>query len=60
MFSFFKNLFKKNEETVEPIMDNELSISIPSEVEIETIEINQEGGEIKYYDNIFSRNISKL
>ncbi len=60
MFSFFKNLFKKNEETVEPIMDNELSISIPSEVEIETIEVNQEGGGIKYYDNIFSRNVSKL
>ena len=60
MFSFFKNLLKKNEETVEPIMDNELSISIPSEVEIETIEVNQEGGGIKYYDNIFSRNVSKL
>ena len=60
MFSFFKNLVKKNEETVEPIMDNELSISIPSEVEIETIEVNQEGGGIKYYDNIFSRNVSKL
>ena len=60
MFSFFKNLFKKNEETVEPIMDNELSISSPSEVEIETIEVNQEGGGIKYYDNIFSRNVSKL
>lgn len=60
MFSFFKNLFKKNEETVEPIMDNELSISIPSQVEIETIEVNQEGGGIKYYDNIFSRNVSKL
>ena len=60
MFSFFKNLLKKNEESSDQEIDNELSISIPSQVEIETIEVNQEGGGIKYYDNIFSRNVSKL
>jgi hypothetical protein len=60
MFSFFKNLLKKDQENREMNLDSELSISIPDAVEIETIEINQEGGEIKYYDNIFSRNISKL
>lgn len=60
MFSFFKNLLKKNEESSDQEIDNELSISIPTQVEIETIEVNQEGGGIKYYDNIFSRNVSKL
>lgn len=60
MFSFFKNMFKKEEEVVESEIESEMSISIPSAIEIESIEVNQDGGGVKYYDNIFSRNVSKL
>ena len=60
MFSFFKNMFKKKEEIVEQENESEVSISIPSAIEIESIEVNQDGGGVKYYDNIFSRNVSKL
>jgi len=52
-------MFKKKE-VVEPEIESEMSISIPSAIEIESIEVNQDGGGVKYYDNIFSRNVSKL
>lgn len=57
MFSFFKNMFKKEEES-DPV-ESELSIELPSAIEIESI-VNQDGGAKQYYDNIYSRNISKL
>ena len=59
MFSFFKNLIKKNEEKSQPV-ESELSIDLPSAIEIESIVNNQSGGGKKYYDNIYSRNVSKL
>lgn len=57
MFSFFKNMFKKEEVPV--LNTSELSIELPSAIEIESI-VNQDGGAKQYYDNIYSRNISKL
>ena len=58
MFSFFKNMFKKDEKS-DP-EGSELSIELPSAIEIESITNNQAGGGKQYYDNIYSRNISKL
>lgn len=57
MFSFFKNMFKKDEKSDQ--VGSELSIELPSAIEIESI-VNQDGGAKQYYDNIYSRNISKL
>ena len=58
MFSFFKNLIKGEEE--KSIGESELSIDLPSAIEIESIVDNQSGGGKRYYDNIYSRNVSKL
>jgi len=62
MFSFLKNMLKKDEDkkfTSTPVM-SELSIDLPSAIEIESIVNNQSGGGKRYYDNIYSRNVSKL
>jgi len=59
MFSFFKNLIKKEEKKSQTV-ESELSIDLPSAIEIESIVDNQSGGGKKYYDNIYSRNVSKL
>ena len=59
MFSFFKNLIKKEEKKSQTV-ESELSIDLPSAIEIESIVDNQSGGGKRYYDNIYSRNVSKL
>jgi hypothetical protein len=59
MFSFFKNLIKKGEKESQTV-GSDLSIDLPSAIEIESIANNQSGGGKKYYDNIYSRNVSKL
>lgn len=59
MFSFFKNLIK-GEEGKFKNDESELSIDLPSAIEIESIVNNQSGGGKRYYDNIYSRNVSKL
>lgn len=57
MFSFLKRLFKSDDKKSDGV-DSELSIELPTAIELESI--NQSGGGKKYYDNIYSRNVSKL
>ena len=56
MLSFFKNLFKKEEEVE---VNSVTSVEFPDYLTIESLE-TQSGGGNKYYDNIYSRNVSKL
>ena len=56
MLSFFKNLFKKEEEVE---VNSVTSVEFPDYLTIESLEA-QSGGGNKYYDNIYSRNVSKL
>ena len=55
MLSFFKNLFKKEEQEVNSVT----SVEFPDYLTIESLD-PQSGGGINYYDNIYSRNVSKL
>jgi|TARA_B100001093_G_scaffold126213_1_gene118799 hypothetical protein len=54
MLSFFKNLFKKEEE-----FNTVTSVEFPDYLTIESLDV-QSGGGNNYYDNIYSRNVSKL
>jgi hypothetical protein len=58
MFGFLKKIFKKDEENSG--VGTEISVELPSVIEIESIDNYQSGGGKKYYDNIYSRNLSKL
>ena len=55
MLSFFKNLFKRETEEI----NSATSVDFPDYLTIESLDV-QSGGGIKYYDNIYSRNVSKL
>lgn len=57
MFSFFRNFFKKNKYDINS--DSVTSINFPDHFTIESVH-DQSGGVNKYYDNIYSRNVSKF
>ena len=59
MFSFFKNLFKKDNSNT--LTESVSSVNFPSHVLIESIVATpQNGGGKQYYDNIYTRNVSKF
>ena len=55
MLSFFKNFFKKEQVEV----NSATSVDFPDYLTIESLDV-QSGGGNKYYDNIYTRNVSKL
>ena len=55
MLSFFKNLFKKETEEINSVT----SVNFPEYLTIESLDI-QSGGGNNYYDNIYTRNVSKF
>ena len=59
MFNFFKKFLKKDSNS---LSDSISSINLPSHVFIESIVSSPQngGGGKKYYDNIYTRNVSKL
>lgn len=54
MFSFLRNLFKKEEE-----INSVTSVNFPDYLTVESFDY-QLGGGNNYYDNIYSRNVSKF